>query len=209
MAGLNPESLIWLDYIETLRAQPANATRADLQKAVNRPNSQISVLLTLKDCLNPEDIEKIKQAAKGNQPYTLSYRSAQALASLKTKVWDLPGDFHTALDKTLSLRLTTLQIKALVERIADEEPLEDFDPQKIKPVRKAAKKKLAQGVANASPAQTEDEDDLGTNVPRKGFNPKNPRHVAEAIMLLAFMFFFFWLVWKIVVWVITWLIHLL
>ncbi len=213
MAGLNPESLIWLDHIETLRAQPASATRADLQKAVNRPNSQISVLLTLKDCLTPADIEKIKQAASSQQmPYTLSYRSAQALAGLKGKVWDHIDAFHAALEMTLSLRLTTMQIKALVEWIADEQPLEDFDPKKVKPVRPARSKpsESKNSPSGASPAQSEtpedEEEDLSMTWKEKYEHAKKTNAVGWFYLIEILPFVILgclgWLVWKVLVWII-------
>jgi hypothetical protein len=195
MSRLNPESLAWLDQVKTLQGELNSASRDETQKALNVSSSQVTNLLRLKVCFDAQALEKVRSAS-----YVLSFKSALALAGLKkAKLADLSGAVHAALDLTLAHRLTTGQIKALVEWIKAGKPVTAFDP----------KAKLQKQKTSPTSPETEDEVDSDKPVPGRGFNPKNPRHVAEALMLLAFMFFCFWLAWKIVVWVFTWLIHLL
>ena len=66
MAGLKKESLVWLDQLEVLKAQPASTSRTELQKALNVRNSHITNLRALKPCFDSKAVEKVRQAAKGH-----------------------------------------------------------------------------------------------------------------------------------------------
>ena len=116
MAGLNSQSLNWLDQLDTLKANP-NASRTELQEILGFGNTQITRLQALEDCFNSAAAEKVRQAAKADPPFILSSKSALALTSLNGKVTDLPATLHAALDLVLARRLKTEQIKALVKWI--------------------------------------------------------------------------------------------
>jgi hypothetical protein len=141
MTLLNPESLSWVDQLETLRALGPTANRTDCKKALNVKDSQITILNNLDDCFDPAAIEKIRQAAKSDPPYILSSGNAKALVGLKKKkISDLHGSVHAALDVIFARRLTTKQIEALVEWIISGKPASEFDPKTAKPPRKGIKK---------------------------------------------------------------------
>jgi len=134
----------WYDQLEALRAQPPDATPAELMKALNLGKSQVSDLQAIDKCFDLAAVEKVRAAASpqqtgisspsgtqkaNNLPYTLSFRSALALAGLKkVKLADFNQTFHAALDVTLSLQLTTVQIVALVDWITKGNSPETFDP---------------------------------------------------------------------------------
>lgn len=127
MAGLKKESLVWLNQLELLKAQPDSTSRSELQKTLNVRNSHITNLRTLKPCFDPKAVEKVRQAALATQSYTLSFNSALALAGLKNKVSDFPMAFHTALDLALLRRLSPRHIKALVKCMESGKPASEFD----------------------------------------------------------------------------------
>ncbi len=115
MAGLKPETLSWVDQIETIRALGPNASRADRKKALNLSDALVTNIIKLEACFDPTAVEKVRQAAQTNPPFILSSNSAKALSGLKkAKAGDVAA-FHAALDVTLTLRLAPLKIKALVE----------------------------------------------------------------------------------------------
>jgi len=134
----------WYDQLEALRAQPPDATPAELMEALKLRKSQVSDLQAIDKCFDLPALEKVRAAASpqqtgisspsgtqkaNNLPYTLSFRSALALAGLKkVKLADFSQTFHAALDATLSLRLTTVQIEALVDWITKGNSPETFDP---------------------------------------------------------------------------------
>jgi hypothetical protein len=128
MGGLKAENLDWLDRLETLRAQPSDASRSKLKEVLNSGNSHITDLQTLKPCFDQAAIDKVRLAAQENPPYILSFNSAKALARLKkVKAGDLTA-FHSALDVTLSLRLNPLKIESLVDWMKAGNPADSFDP---------------------------------------------------------------------------------
>jgi hypothetical protein len=192
MAGLQKESLAWLDQIEVLRAQPPSASRADLQTTLNVKNSHISNLLKLKACFDPNAVEKVRQATLSDQPYTLSYNSALALAGLKKGGADFPTTFHTALDFTLSRRLATKHIKALVLWIASDKPVETFDPSQVKVIRTKRN-------TNESNEELSDDDSDWEAI-------TTDEEKLKIFLMFVIVFGFLggsgWLIWKIVVWVI-------
>jgi hypothetical protein len=120
MAEFKSKSLDWLDKLKTLRAQSPDATTDELKEVLNHGKSQISDLQAIDECFDLAAVEKVRQAAQSNPPYTLSFRSARALACLaKAEVADLPKTFHDALDATLSRRLATGQIESLVKSLVE------------------------------------------------------------------------------------------
>ncbi len=143
MAEFRTESLNWLDKLEVLRAQPPDATTPELMKALNQGKSQISDLQAIDGCFDLAAVDKVRQAAQSNPSYTLSFRSARALAGLaKAKTTDLPRLAHSALDITLSRRLTTVQIEALVDWLVQGNSLETFkEPEAGKKGKTKADKK--------------------------------------------------------------------
>jgi len=136
LPNINSESLEWLDNLAAITNQlekNPDATHAELGKALNIDRGKITVLLAIKACLDPVAIEKVRQAAQANPPYTLSFNSARALAGLKKKkVSDFHGSVHAALDVIFAQRLETRHIKALVEWMLSGKPASEFDP-KAKP----------------------------------------------------------------------------
>ena len=133
MAEFKSKSLDWLKKLDSLRAQPPGASRPDLQKALDKTNTQITELQAIDACLDPAAIEKIRLAAQDNPPHILSYRNARALSGLKrAKLTDLSTAVHAALDFILTHRLDTTQIENLVEWMLKGNPAESFDP-KAKP----------------------------------------------------------------------------
>jgi hypothetical protein len=131
MTLLNPESLSWVNQLETLRTLGPSASRADRKKALNVRESQITILNHLDDCFDPAAIEKVRQAAKGATPYILSSGNAKALVELKkAKISDLPGKVHAALDVIFTHHLTTKQIKSLVKWMVSGKSADEFDPKK-------------------------------------------------------------------------------
>ena len=134
----------WYDQLEALRAQPPDATPAELMEALKLRKSQVSDLQAIDKCFDLPALEKVRAAASpqqtgisspsgtqkaNNLPYTLSFRSALALAGLKkVKLADFNQTFHAALDVTLTLQLTTVQIVALVDWITKGNSPETFDP---------------------------------------------------------------------------------
>jgi hypothetical protein len=191
MAGLQKESLAWLDQLEVLQAQPASASRAELQNTLNVKNSHISNLRIL-TCFDPKAMEKVRQAALTNPSYTLSYNSALALAKLKKSSVHSADTFHTALDFTLSHRLATKHIKALVIWLASGKPIETFDPAQVKVVRSSKRN------TNENNEELSDDDSDLEAIPAGGSNWKL---VPLVIVELGFLYGLGWLVWKIVVWV--------
>ena|GEM_PF-1290132 len=148
MAGLKPESLSWVDQMETLRALGPNASRADRKEALNVKESQITILNNLDDCFDPAAIEKVRQAAQANPPYILSSNSARALVWLKkNKVADLHGSVHAALDVILAHRLDTRHIKALVDWILSGKPAAEFNPE-TKPTAPSSKSPTAKAIGD-------------------------------------------------------------
>jgi hypothetical protein len=136
MGVLKKESLSWVDKLEKLRAQPSDASRAELKEALNSVNSHITDLQNIGECLDPKAIEKVRQASQGNPPYILSLNSAKALTGLKGRVTNLSNAVHAALDVTLTLRLAPKKIKNLVKWIISGKPASEFDPnlKAVKPV---------------------------------------------------------------------------
>jgi hypothetical protein len=162
MGGLKSESLSWVDKLEKLRAQPPDASRAELKEALQSVNSHITDLQNIGDCLDLKAIEKVRLAAQGNlpsapyalgqsnpvaqleasqqKPYILSFNSAKALAGLKGKVNDLPSAANAALDVTLARRLAPLKITALVEWVISGNPAETFNPSETRKKTKTGKR---------------------------------------------------------------------
>jgi hypothetical protein len=133
MAGLKSESLIWLDQLETLIQLPS-PKRSDIQKALNVQDSHITKLQAIKTCFDQKAKDKVRSAAQDNA-YIFSFNNAVALSKLiprqkgskgqEIKTADL-STFHTALDTALTRRLTTRQIKDLVDWIKDGNPADSF-----------------------------------------------------------------------------------
>ena len=165
MTLLNPESLSWINQLETIRALGPNASRADRKKALNLSDGLVTAAINLEVCFDPAAIEKVRQASKVNPPYILSSKSAKALVGLKkAKVPDLTGSVHAALDITLSQRLTTRQIEALVEWIISGKSASEFDPNNktaVKPRRKRTKKDKIDKEKGKGETETLDLDQLG------------------------------------------------
>jgi len=136
LSNVKPESLVWLDNLAALTVElekDPKTTHAGLAKALNLNRPYVSSLIAIKSILDPSAIEKVRQAAKGESPYLLSYNSAKVLAGLgKTKLADLPGLVHAALDVIFAQSLETRHIKALVDWIVSGKPASEFDP-KYKP----------------------------------------------------------------------------
>jgi hypothetical protein len=129
MTLLNPESLSWVNQLETIRSLGPNASRADRKKALNLSNALVSNIINLEVCFDPAAIEKVRQAAQANPPFILSSNSAKALIGLKKrKVADLHGSVHAALDVIFALRLDTRHVKALVDWIISGNPLNHLTP---------------------------------------------------------------------------------
>lgn len=222
MAGLKKESLIWLDQLEVLRARP-HAGRPELQKALNVRNSHITNLVSVKACFDPAAIEKVRQAAQANPPHILSFKNAVALASLSkakpddlSPIGGLPGALHTALDMALSQRLTTLQIKALVQCIIDKKPLAEFDPKKVKALKRRrsagnGRSESKDSPSVLSPAESEtpkdEEEDNDMTWQEKYDHAKKTNALGWFYLseLLPFVILggLGWLAWKVIVFVFT------
>jgi hypothetical protein len=140
MGGLKAESIVWVDQIEAIHAQyqrKPSSKRVDLKEALNCRDSQLTILLKLDNCFDPAAIAKVRQATRDPNPFILSSNSALALAGLKNKVKaeELASLVHAALDVIFARRLTTKQILALVDWMANGKPATEFDPKyKPKPV---------------------------------------------------------------------------
>jgi hypothetical protein len=143
MGGYKAESLSWLDKLKGLQAQlqaKPDSNRDELKNALKTTSDTlVTGYLALNACFDPMAEEKVRQAAKSEPSFILSYNSARGLARLKGKMKDSPDLFHAALDKTLSCRLTTQQVKNLVVWVKEGHPVADFDPKKKppKPIKRA------------------------------------------------------------------------
>src|SRR5665213_2381582 len=123
MSNIKPESLSWVDQLETLRTLGPSASRADRKKALKVGHTQITHLISLEACFNQAAIAKVRQAAQATPPYILSFTSARALSGLKKrKVSDLTGSVHASLDVIFAHRLKTKKIKALVKSLVKGNP---------------------------------------------------------------------------------------
>jgi hypothetical protein len=193
MAGLPKESLAWLDQLELLRAQPASASRAELQNILKVKNSHISNLRIL-TCFDPKAVVKVRQAANQMPSYTLSSNSALALAELKKSSVHSTDAFHAALDFTLSRRLATKHIKALVVWLASGKPVETFDPSQVKAIRPPKRH------TNENPQKLSDDDSDFED------RPTTDKEKLKIFLMFIFVFtvlgLFGWLIWKVVFWVI-------
>jgi len=192
MAGLPKESLAWLDQLELLRAQPASASRAELQNTLKVKNSHISNLRIL-TCYDPKAVEKVRQAANQMPSYTLSSNSALALAELKKSSVHSADTFHTALDFTLSRRLATKHIKALVLWMASGKPVETFDPSQVKVIRPPKRH------TNENPQELSDDD---SDLEVKATDEEKLKIFIMLIIVFVVFGLLGWLIWKVVVWVI-------
>ncbi len=135
MDPIKQGSLKWLDDLAALTVQvekTPEASKSELARTLNLHRQVVINLLILSPILDPETVEKIRQAALSDPPYILSYNSAKALTGLKGKVPDLPRAVQEALDLILPRRLATKQIGALVEWMVSGKPVGDFDPSKVK-----------------------------------------------------------------------------
>ena len=176
MPDFKSENLNWLDNLAALEAQLLKTpswTNEQLGKTLNLSPSLIGYLRALKTCFDPAAIEKVRLAAspqpKGttnaDPPFVLSYNSANALARLiprsrKSKGKEVKPDltaFHTALDTTLSRRLKTNQIEALVESLVKKDnPEKKFAqglptlPEDLKKFLELAEKVKAEIARNAA-----------------------------------------------------------
>jgi hypothetical protein len=201
MSRLNPESLAWLDQVKTLQGELNNASRDEIQKALNLSTSHVTNLLRLKACFDAQALEKVRLAASQQMAFILSLKSALALAGLKkAKLPHLPGTVHTALDFILAHRLSTGQIKALVEWIKAGKPIEKFDP----------KAKLLKTVSLRDSEETpEDEEENNSLTWKEMHDHAKKTNSLGSFYLIALMVFGLlvglgWLIWK----ALLWLIHL-
>ncbi len=220
MSRLNPESLAWLDQVKTLQTELNNASRDEIQKALNLSTSHVTNLLRLKACFDANALEKVRMAASPagilspsgtQQAFILSFKSALALTGLKKlKTADLSptgGLFaviHAALDFILSHRLTTGQIKALVEWLKAGKPITAFDP------KRAVSKTKTSSQNTESEETPEDEEEKDSLTWKEMYDhAKKTNGVGSFFtgMLIAFSILggFLWLAWKLI----GWLIHLL
>jgi hypothetical protein len=135
MAGLKPKSLAWLDQLDALKAQyqvNPSVKRPQLKEALNLSDAQISILLNLKDCLDPAAIVRIRREAQGDPPYIFTFNCARALARLNGRVDNPPEAVHATLDQALSERLDPRHLKVLVAGLIDSKPAPEFDPGTVK-----------------------------------------------------------------------------
>ncbi len=135
MEKSNLKSLAWLDKLSAFAAEREknpDIPHAELAKALGHDKAMVSFLRSLNSCFDPAAVERVRQAAQGPHPFTLSFNSALELAKLNGKVPDLPGAFQDALEVVLARHLAKRHIKNLVDWIASGKPAKDFDPKKIK-----------------------------------------------------------------------------
>ncbi len=135
MAGIKQESLSWIDQIKDLKAylkKKPSAKRIELREALKLSDGRITILYSIETCFDELALKKVRQAAKGASPFTLSSNAALALAKLKGRVQDFPKIFHQVLDFVLAQRLIPMKIEALVEWIIEGKPISGFDPTRVK-----------------------------------------------------------------------------
>ncbi len=110
------ETLVWPDQLNTLQSMP-KATRAQQKAALNVGDSQLTSFRAIHACFDAQAIEKVRLAAKSDQPFILSFGNAEALSGLKSKIEPekLQAAVHAALDVILARQLATKDIKNLVE----------------------------------------------------------------------------------------------
>ncbi len=143
MAKPNTKSLDWLDDMAALAAEKAknpSANYDDLAETLITTKSKVSYLFALKATFDPAAVKKVRQAAQGNHPFILSYKSALALTDLVGRVPDLPQAVQEALEVILTHRYATRHIEALVEHLAAGNPAKDFDHKKVKNKKREPKK---------------------------------------------------------------------
>jgi hypothetical protein len=157
MARLIPKTEGWRAQ---LQANPS-ADRSKLKETLNLGESQLTNLLTLQACFDPEALEKVRQAEIADPPFALSLNSALALARLKGKVSDLPGSVHAALDVILARQLATTQIKDLVEWMTQGNSADTFQESGKSKAGKTNKKGSTQGgVSSTTETQPSDLDKI-------------------------------------------------
>jgi hypothetical protein len=141
MTKIATESLVWLDKVEAINASHKEGQKPNQASLVSQYGfspTHASYLSSLRLCFDKAAIGRVRQAALGNPPYTLSFTSAKELTRLKGKVPDLPAAVHAALDQILPHHLPTKKIEALVDHMASKKPASEFDPE-AKPPKKAVK----------------------------------------------------------------------
>jgi len=135
MAFRKTEPLAWLDKLAALSAQLENtptANPSELARLLNFDRKLVNNLLGLKELLDPVAIERIRQAAQDEHPYSLSYNNAAALVGLIDRVPDPPRAAREALEAALSRHLETRHIEALVEHLVEGKTAGEFDHTKVK-----------------------------------------------------------------------------
>ncbi|HXL72574.1 MAG TPA: hypothetical protein VN963_03015, partial [bacterium] len=153
MAKFSGEELDWLNKLgktNQLRKVDPNLKGVQLADKLEGSAAHASYMLSLSDCLDQAAIDKVRQAAKDNPPFILSFNSARALIRLNGRVDNLPASVHDALDVIFSRRLPTEQIKALVVWMLKGNRPETFNEsetgKKKNHVRSSLEKGLVQGV---------------------------------------------------------------
>ncbi len=167
-----PESKAWMESLSDLAAdieKHQKVKHADRADALDLHPTKLSFLLALHRCLDPAALAKIRQAAQGDHPFTLSFKSAKALAELEGRVPDLSKAVHEALDQILPHHLATLQIKALVDHMASGKPAQEFDPTQVK---KTPKGGLSLQSPSPDPPQEAEEDSEDEEPEEEPTNPK-------------------------------------
>ncbi len=155
MAQIQPESLNWLEQIATLESmiqKEGGINRPAIQEAFKIGKSQVSDFLSIKDSFDITARQKIREAAKANPPYVLSFTSAIAVSRLKSQVADAPKAVNEVLDEVLKRGFTTKDIKALVALVASGKSAKDFDPENIGPEVTPSLKSKTTGSPTSKPA---------------------------------------------------------
>jgi len=99
MSNVQSESLGWLDKLAALNAQLVkipSANNSALARALNYPRPTVVSLMAFREIFDPAALDKIRQAARGDSAYTLSFTSAEALIGLKGRVPAPPAAVHEA-----------------------------------------------------------------------------------------------------------------
>jgi hypothetical protein len=203
MSQIPSESLNWLEQIATIESMIKKAgavQRPEIQKALNVGKSQVSDLLSIKDCFDKGARDRIRQAALANPPFVLSFSSAVPLTRLKGQVENVPKAINEVLDVIFKHQLATKDIKALVAFVVSGKPAEEFDPENIGPEVTPSPKPKATGSPTPKPATapssetidqdqaeegSEIEDDTDTEedsiqASAKSKSAKTPKHKAQS-----------------------------
>ncbi len=184
----NEKSLKWLDKLSELKAELKKKTppnNDELAKKLNLSKSMLSFYKTINNCFDESAVDKVRRAAQGPRPHTLSFKSALALAGIKDKVSDLPGAAHAVLDAALSRRLAKRKIAALVDWVASGKPAQDFDPAKA---GKKSPETAAHG-SDSTPGQAVETEGEQAGEPPSNHDPgSKTRHSNWAFVMAPFKY---------------------